>query len=99
MPSYDIACTACGYEDLIVMPIADLAAWDHEAICPKCNLGGGALRRIIKYAAAVRCTTANRSSINSVALDEMKHKNLKHHDADKIENAREIVKSGAYEGF
>ena len=110
MPSYDVMCSACEYETVLDMRISELSQWDLTAVCPHCNAGSGAFRRVIRQAAALNggeknqrrsqlSKKADARSLGSGVKDDMLHKQWQKEDKHQIAEAREIVKSGKYEGF
>ncbi|MCX6128329.1 MAG: hypothetical protein NTX25_04605 [Proteobacteria bacterium] len=112
MPNYDTACSHCDYESLEQIKISDLVAWDLQASCPHCGDSAGAYRRVIRQGVAIRSGSkaAERSAqakkndnkerfVKSGERDDMLHRQVQKTDRHQIAEAREIVKSGKYEGF
>ncbi|MBC7661125.1 MAG: hypothetical protein H7249_15615 [Chitinophagaceae bacterium] len=114
MPSYDVECRFCGFEDIAVVSIQALDAWDRDAVCPAADCGGekGDFRRVLRKAPAgyggAKATAKSQSSqkadarsrfVTSGAKDDMRHKESKTRDRDQVAAAVENVRKGAFEGF
>lgn len=108
MPSYDVECSSCGHMDIVVLKLAELAAWDLAAICPSCNGESSQFRRVIKQAPASHGKTHSVSAqlaskkddfIRSGGRDAMRHDASKKIDRNQVAAARESVKRGEFEGF
>ena len=110
MPSYDVECSECGFEDIASVKLAELDEWDRKATCPECEKSG--FHRVIKHApagyggakASVRSEqsrkAANRDQfVRSGERDDMRHKESKTRDRDQVAAAVENVRKGAFEGF
>ncbi len=112
MPSYDVKCSTCSYENMIHMKISEVNDWDSMALCPQCGAKAPAFGRIITTAprsiggdkATARSKQSQKESnqqrfVSSGEKDDMRHKESKTRDRNAIGEAIEIVKQGKYEGF
>jgi hypothetical protein len=112
MPSYDVKCSHCSYENMIQMKISEVNDWDSMALCPQCAAKAPAFGRIMT--SAPRCIGGDKASarsklsqkesnqqrfVSSGEKDDMRHKESKTRDRNAIGEAIEIVKQGKYEGF
>ena len=112
IPSYDVECSKCGFEDIAVLKIAELNAWDTDAHCPKCEGGAAVFRRVIRTApvsyggdkaleksAASKKSTQKALFTSSGERDAMRHRESQTRDRHQVAEAVENVKKGRFEGF
>lgn len=112
MPTYDVECSNCGFEDTTVLKIADLDRWDAEASCPKCEKENGVYRRVIRNAppsyggakALMKSELSKKSTdkalfASSGERDAMRHRESKTRDRHQVAEAVDNVKKGRFEGF
>lgn len=99
MPTYDVQCSQCGFEDAVSLSISEVPKWDQEAQCPSCQKSNTSFRRIIKQAPATGGKSRPRASLKSSDTDDMRHKAFKKRDSDQISAAVENVRKGTFEGF
>jgi predicted nucleic acid-binding Zn ribbon protein len=112
MPSYDVECSNCGFEDVMVLKISEVDEWDLAARCPHCDGKEGVYRRVMRKAPASyggakdsekseksRKAGVKERFVRSGEKDDMRHRESQKRDRHQIAAAVESVRKGEFEGF